>query len=250
MLAPGHYQILLSAFWQAGFSVAGLHFSGHGELLQEEHFSFRTLTGEALKAEAWLCENGYGPVAVCGHSQGGIIALAHGSESGTLAGVFSLCAALPAMQEAIGLTRFARFARYRKQVMDFLRRGAAIFPSLPVPLPLYLEIGRIISGKRKPAIMGSAKGRLSYPLSYLVSLFEANIPEDIKSPFWLCAAKNDALFTQELTEAVFSRINAPAKTLFWLGDGGHMFPMNPGLAEITARQIACECAGLGMRLEI
>ena len=81
MLAPGHYQVLLSAFYRAGFTVAGIHLPGHGERRSERNFTFRTLLLAGLEAEALLRRLGYRQIAIAGHSQGGILGLAHAAAS-------------------------------------------------------------------------------------------------------------------------------------------------------------------------
>lgn len=250
MLAPGHYEALIAALWQAGFSVAGLHLSGHGKLRDKNNFTFESLLGEGLKAEAWLHANGFGPLVVVGHSQGGIMALAHATISATLLGAFSICAVLPRMESAISLTRFASLACYKEIILSLLRKAASICPGLPIPLPLYLKLSRIMAGRKYPVHMGNAEGRISYPLRYLVSLFDADISIRLLCPFWLCSAKNDALFTTGISEEVFGIIKAPAKKMLWLEEGGHMAPLNPVLAHFIARSIACECAASGMPLVI
>lgn len=251
MLAPGHYAVLIRELLRAGFAVVGIHLSGHGECVSETGFSYYSLLGEGLKAEAWLHANGFGPVAVCGHSQGGILALAHAGYSHTLAAAFAISCVFPDMDEAISLTRFAPLAKQRAKIQAIMRRIAAIFPALPLPLPFYLQIRRILAGKKEPLGMGKAKGRISYPARFLASLFEAAPSPLVHCPFALFNAVNDALFTKELTERVYERIKAREKGLVWLSDGGHMAPLNPGLAAFIARHMAQFCAGneFPLRLE-
>lgn len=248
MLAPGHYQILIKQLLAAGVSVAGLHLSGHGECQGREDYVFSDFLAQGLWAEEWLQKNGFGPLAICGHSQGGILTVAHAGVSRTIRAAFAVSAVFPEMAEAIHMTRFAPFAKQRKFILALLRRLASILPGLPVPLPLYLDLGKIVAGKKRPVLMGRAKGRISYPLKYLVSLFEANISTTIHCPIWLFNARNDEVFTESLTRSVFERIEASEKNLIWLENGGHTAPLNPDLAQFIARHIAAAAVSVGMPL--
>jgi len=251
MLAPGHYFELLQAFAQAGFGVAGLHLAGHGACSAAfQKLTFDEWRAQGLCAENWLHEHGYGPVAVAGHSQGGILTLAHAAASNTLAAAFAISAAYPQMPEAISLTRFRKFGKHREKIMSALSWLAKKAPCLPVFLPFYLNIRRVISGRRQPVRIGNDKGRFSYPLSCLVSLFGAEIPMQSLCPLCLLSAQNDALFTQDIIIKVFNRITAPFKELVFLPDGGHMAPYNPYLAQFMARGAAAFCAGLGFPLHL
>lgn len=250
MLAPGHYSVLISELLKAGLAVAGLHLAGHGECRERNDFRFTDLLGQGLKAEAWLWQNGFGPVVIAGHSQGGILALAHAGESRTLKAAFAITAVFPDMKEAIGLTRFASLAPCRERLLSVFRSLAAVFPYLPIPLPFYLQLGKIMAGRKKPLYMGNAHGRMAYPAAFLVSLFEAAPKRKLYCPLALVSARDDALFHPEMIRHVFEAIQAPEKELIWLSSGGHMAPLNPSLAQHMARQIACRCSGLGQPLNL
>lgn len=250
MLAPGHYSTFISALLDSGLAVAGLHLSGHGACGKKGKFVFSDLLDQGLLAEAWLLDNGFAPVAVCGHSQGGILTLAHAGASASLTAAFAISAVFPRMAEAISLTRFAPLAGRRESILAAIKRLAAVFPSLPVPLPVYLRLSQILAGKKEPLYMGREKGRVCYPLAFLASLFDAEIDSRLNCPFWLLGVDNDALFTRELTQSVFDKIDAPAKTLVRIPEGGHMAPLNPSLAQFAARHIAAACAGLGVNLNL
>lgn len=254
MLGPGHYFLLLSALFQAGFSIAAIHLIGHGKCApkfwQCDNFTFDTLLKQGLFAERWLYDNYGRSVAVAGHSQGGILALAHAGESATLAYAFAICAVFPQQDEAIELTRFASLAKHRKQLLELLQNAAKIFPALPLPLPFYLQIGKLVTGKCQPVYMGNEQSRLTYPLGYLVSLFTADINTKLACPIVLYAARNDALFTSRIHEKTFARIEAPQKDLIFLPKGGHMAPLNPYLAQYLARSMASFCAGHSFTINI
>lgn len=249
MLAPGHYRLLLSELYFAGFTVAGIHLAGHGECLRKSGFKFEDLLEEGLWAEKWLHANGFGPVAVCGHSQGGMLALAHAGTSSSLTAAFSISAVFPRMAEAISLTRFAPFAAKRNVILSALRRLAAIAPWFPAPLPLYLSLRRILAHRRPPLLMGQAKGRLSYPLKFLFSLFDADINPELNCPYWLFSARDDELFRPVLIEKVYDMIRKSPKSLIWLS-GGHMAPLNPDCAAYIARHMAEACASLKFPLNL
>lgn len=250
MLAPGHYKVLVAELKAAGFFVAGLHLSGHGECLAINDFVFSELLAQGLFAEAWLRSNGFTNIAVCGHSQGGILALAHACASRTLTAAFAISAVFPRMPDAIGLTRFASLAGQRQRLLRLVKQLAAVLPGLPVPLPAYLELRKILSGKKPPLHIGKTKGRSCYPLRYLASLFDADISGQVNCPFWLFNARDDALFTEGLINAVFAKIKAKSKNLVWLENGGHLLPLNPIRASFIARTMAAAAAGLGMPLNL
>lgn len=249
LLCPPHYRLLLQKFYEAGFAIAALHLAGHGFNMGQRSFTFSRLLRQGLLAERWLITQGLGPVAVCGHSQGGILTLAHVSRSSHVKAAFAICAAMPQMEKAITLTRFVTFARYRESILKGIKNLAKVLPSLPVPLPFYLALGKLLAGRLKPVFMGKGPSRLGYPLRYLASLFDAKIKPVSKCPFWLFSAQNDALFTKDLTEEVFREISAPRKEMVWLADGGHMAPFSLELAEIIVKKAVDSCKELGFPLK-
>lgn len=244
-MEPRHYGLFVAALLNAGFSVAGLHLPGHGLAAGEKRFTFQSLLECGLAAENALFAAGFAKVAVCGHSQGGILALAHAGISSQLCAAFSICAVFPRMPEAITLTHFRNLAGQRDRIMNGITRLAKFLPSLPIPLPFYLSLLKIVKGAKKPVHIGEGKNRISYPLEFLASLFNAEISPVPKCPWWLFSAKDDALFTPALTRQVFDHVAAPRKSLVWLPDGGHMAILNPCLSAYVARYMAAVCAGLG-----
>lgn len=247
MLSPTQYRGLLLAAHDAGLTTAGLHLEGHGVNPHCAGFTFDDLLADGLLAEAWLHDQGLGPVAVCGHSQGGILALAHAAASTTLSAAFALCAVFPQMAEAITLTRFAMLARHRAALERAIARAAAVLPRLPLPLACYLSAGRVLAG-HCGLRFSRRRCRFTYPLGFLASLFLARVPTRLNCPFWLFNARDDALFTPRLATAVFNLVRAPQKHLVWLPRGGHLAPMNPRLGRFLARSMAACCAGRGMPL--
>lgn len=248
MIEPGHYRLFLNELSWAGFSVCALHLPGHGANRQKVS-TFEDFTCLGLLAEDWLRNELRQPVAVCGHSQGGILAMAHASQSRNAAACLPISAALPELEQAIGITRFKKFAPWRSQILNTLRKGASILPGLPVPLPFYLSARRILAGRKKPSFTGNGKSRFCYPLKFLYSLFSARIPTPIKVPLWLYSARNDALFNPDLVIESFVKARPPAGEIVWLPEGGHMCLFNPFLANFVAKSCASHAAGLGLCID-
>lgn len=249
MLSPFQYRPLLGALRQAGFAVAALHFSGHGLNRHSRGFTFDDLLRNCLDAEAWLRQAGYAHIAACGHSQGGILALAHAAASSTLGAAFPITGVLPQMPEAVMLTRFAKFADRRQDIERTFSALARWLPRLPLPLMAYLAPWRIISGTRR-TVTSRRRSRLTYPLCFLASLFSAHIPNQLHCPLYFFSAQNDALFTPAIIQATFDSLEAPSKKLVWLPGGGHLAAMNPPLCRFVARTAASACAGLGLPLHL
>lgn len=244
LLEPGHYILLISAFYSAGFSVAGLHLAGHGKCLKSQKFTFADLVEQGRAAEEMLRARGFHKIVVCGHSQGGSLTLAHAAASKNLYAAFAIDAFFPDAPSAINLTRFSALAKHRERVIRVISGFARVFPRLPVPLPFYLSLRRVTAAKAGDIVIGDGARRISYPLVFLDSLFSAQIPRRIHCPFWLFAAKDDALFTPEIIQETFVAIEAPAKTLVWLTAGGHMAPFNPVQAQFIAGYCTAAIRGL------
>lgn len=242
LLEPGQYILLISAFHKEGLSVAALHFAGHGKCLKTWDFTFATLVGQGLAAERLLREHGFARIAACGHSQGGIITLAHAAVSRELDAAFAVDAVFPDSASVFILTRFPRLAR--DGIMRILGKCARIMPRLPVPLPVYISLRRVMAAKKENIVIGAGIRRISYPLRFLESLLLYRIPRRLNCPFWLFAAKDDALFTRQIILETFSAIEAPSKALVWLADGGHMAPFHPENTQFIARYCAKRLASL------
>lgn len=249
MLSPRQYRPLMAALRQSGLAVAGLHLEGHGVNPHTGAFTFDSLLEDGLLAERWLLEAGLGPVAICGHSQGGILAAAHAGLSSTLTAAFAICAILPQMPEAIGLTRFAPFAASRARLERAICALARLLPWLPVPVAAYLSLRRLSTGHGRICI-DRRQSRATYPLRFLASLFSARVSPSLRCPFRLYNARDDALFTPGLAQAFFNELQTPEKSLVWLAKGGHLAPMTPAYADFIAKDAAAVCAGLGMPLSL
>lgn len=247
MSSPYQYDVFLSALRQQGLSTAALHFTGHGSMPHNAVFTFATLLQNALDAEALLRSRGVCRLAVCGHSQGAILTLAHAAQSSRLSLTLPIAGCYPQQDDAITLTLFSRWQTRRSRLQNALRTAARRFPRLPIPLQAYLSPARILAGghgMRRRA----TRQRSSYPLAFLYSLFAAQLPEQARCPVHMLAAANDALFTPDIVRHAYARLQAPRKSLFWLPDGGHLAILVPRMALTAARHIAACCAGAGLRL--
>ena len=249
MLSPFQYRPLLAALRQSGFAVAALHLTGHGLNRHSTGFTFGDLLQNGLDAEGWLRAEGHSDIAVCGHSQGGILALAHAAASSRLMAAFPITGILPQMREAIYLTRFASMADRRQKIAAIFAALARWLPRLPLPLHAYLEPGKILAGARR-TVTDRRKARFTYPLEFLASLFNARLSHKLGCPVCLFSARNDALFTPSVIQATFDALEAPSKRLVWLAGGGHLAAMNPPLCRFMACTAAAVCAGLKLPLRL
>ncbi|MDR3362024.1 MAG: alpha/beta fold hydrolase [Desulfovibrio sp.] len=247
MLSPFQYRPLLTALYESGFAVAALHLTGHGLSLHSGSFTFNDLLNDGLDAERWLRGLGYEAITVAGHSQGGILTLAHAAVSQGLTAAFPVCGVLPQQKESIELTLFRPYTEKRDRLLRIISSLAARIPWLPVPLVAYLSLVRLLSGARKK-VSSSRKVRWTYPLRYLASLFNARISPQMNCPVYFFSAVNDAVFTPELTVKTFGLLQASRKKLFWLPGGGHTAAMHPPFCRYIAATAASLCAGLGLNL--
>ncbi len=248
MFSPIQYRLLLSALRQNGLAVAALHLTGHGCNPHRASFCFADLLADGLEAEEWLWQHGHKELAVCGHSQGGILTLAHAGASSRLRAAFAFTGILPQQVEAIQLTRFKNF-RDRASLQGYLDRLAHVFPHFPVPAPAYLSVRRICQNARQ-LCCNRRKGRVFYPLSFLATLLTPHVSPLLRCPLYLFNAVDDALFTPALARTTFSLLQAPAKRLIWLPGGGHLAVFDPHLSLLAASHVAVACAGLGIPLQI
>ncbi|MDD4702348.1 MAG: alpha/beta fold hydrolase, partial [Desulfovibrio sp.] len=249
MLSPQQYRPLLAALHKAGFAVAALHLTGHGRNCHWTGFTFADLLQDGLVAEQWLRQQGHSAIAVCGHSQGGILTLAHAATSRGLTAAFPITGILLQNDDAIELTHFKRWKEHRPKLTAIINTAARWLPRLPMPLVSYLSVPRITSGARR-IVYDRKYTRLAYPLAFLASLFSARVPNELHCPLYFFSAVNDALFTPNITRGTFEQLQAPVKKLLWLPGGGHLAAMNPPLCRFMARHAAAACAGLGLPLQL
>lgn len=253
MASPLLHRFFLEELWGMGLNVVGLHPLGHGKSsTKNKKFTFQDILRNGLDAVDWITRTMRGPVVIAGHSQGGILALAHVAQDARPAAAFPLCTLLPQHPKAGTVTRFRRLLRHKERLLAVLRTGSRVFPLLPIFMPCYLELGRITAGAAKPRTdLREMRGH--YPLCFVYSLFSADLSAacvdgNISCPVVLMQADNDALFTLPVARDMFACIRAPEKRLALIHGGGHMAPLcSPFATEIAAR-IAAHCAGYGLPL--
>ena len=253
MASPLLYSELLHLLRECGFNVLGIHHISHGKSPRiKKIFTFQDLLQNGKDAVAYALERFAGRVVLAGHSQGGILCLAHAGLDERLSAAFPFCFLLPDQPEAIEVTRLRRFAPQRERLLRFLVRAAAYMPRFPVIIPMYLDLARIFSGAYDYSIKNKLRDiRLSYPLAYVASLFSANLayltqPGNIRCPVLVMVAGDDALFTPQLMRETLHRIQAPQKELIIMPGGGHMAPLSPRGAAEYAAVVHQYCAALGL----
>lgn len=256
MLGPLQYRMFLRALYAQGFSVAALHFRGHGAAAHVWWLRLRDLLDDAARAARRLHADGSGPIVLCGHSQGGILTLALACGGDCLrdasptfpplpdvAAFFAVCAVFPQYEELLSLTHFAPLAARRAALTRVTDGLARRLPGLPVPLPCYLSPHRLLTGMRRPDLPLAGR-RLSYPLALLADLLRLRIAETATRPFFLLGARDDALFRPALLERTLERLAAPRKELYLVPSGGHMLLMQAESALACAAFLARRCDDL------
>ena len=249
MFCPVQYRTFLDCLWKNGLAVAALHLTGHGSNPHRRLFSFDDLLQDGLDAERWLHGHGMGPLLLAGHSQGGILAMAHASRSQRMRACFAFSGIFPQSRRAIELTRFAPWAAQRDRLLAGLKILSTCLPRLPLPVFSYLSVKRILAGCLRLSL-DRRQARTSYPLAYLYSLFSTSVASTVHCPFYLFNALDDALFTRPLIEETFAAVTAPEKHCIWLPRGGHLAILSPVVAARTAAHVAALASGHGLPLSL
>ncbi len=258
MASPSMYTILLHELYRLGCNVVGIHTISHGESPRDKKlFTLNDLVQSGKDAHAWARKHFSGPIVVSGHSQGGILALAHALNAPSqgelqVDAIFPIGLLLPHKDDAISTTRFSSLHRHKSTFLSTLRFFERLFPFFPVPFFIYLEIQRIIKNAYKPFAPRN-NTRSTYPLRFISSLFhadfsQAEISGHIHCPVILLTAKNDALFPLPLMEKTLHSIQAPHKKCIVIDGGGHLCATSRLYAKHIAAHIAAHCAGLGFSL--
>jgi pimeloyl-ACP methyl ester carboxylesterase len=253
MASPLLYGELLHRLREQGFTVLGIHHLSHGKSQKiKKIFTFQDLLQNGKDAVSYALERFAAPVALAGHSQGGILCLAQAGQDDRLSVALPFCFLLPDQPEAIEVTRWRRFAPQREALLRFLSRIAAYLPGFPVMIPMYLELNRIFAGKYPCSVKNKLGDlRLTYPLAYVISLFSANLsyltqPGNIRCPVLGMVARDDALFTPGFMQETLRHIQASHKELIVMPGGGHMAPLSPQGAAEYAAILHERCAGFGL----
>lgn len=253
MASPVMYTLLLNALWRQGLNVVALHPLSHGlSPCIKKDFTFADIVQNGLDAGRWAREHFSGPLVVAGHSQGGILTLAHAVRDPHVQAAFPLCALIPELEGAAAVTLFRRFERHKSMLQALLRGLAFMLPTLPVPMTAYISLRNAMKGHRQ-VVAPSRELRWTYPMSFVSSLFnlklaEACAPGHIGCPLILFTANDDALFTLDLMRRTFACIAAPRKKLEVIHGGGHMFAVSRIFAPQVAARMAEHCAALGLPL--
>ncbi len=255
MASPYMYPTLMQAFHNMGLNVVGIHLMGHG--LSEKNksaFTVDDLLQNGRHAENFARQTFKGPLVVAGHSQGGILTLAHCIDNTSIAAAFPMGTLLPHTKNAGSVTRFSSILQHKELLLKFVNAAATIAPSLPTPFLAYLELKRILANAYK-AYAPRKHCRSTYPLRFIHSLFSLNLEKatqqgHIHCPIFLLTAKDDALFSLSLMQETLELIAAPYKKLICIHGGGHLFAVSKLYAQHAAAHVAGQCASLGLPLYI
>lgn len=249
-----YYRLLLDAFVQQGFNVVGVNPLSHGDSPRVKYlFTFEDIIQNGQDAVLWARKHTKGPVVIAGHSQGGIVALAHALHPiAPVDAAFLLCTVLPQHPRAIELTIFAPFAQWYKSLLRGISHLASWVPWLPIMVPMYLSLRKIFrdsSGMHRPR----GHIRAFYPLGFIASLFAADLTGatrqgGITCPVSLITAQTDALFTPDLMSCMWDAIKASDKQRIVLTGGGHLAPFVPRYATEIAIHMAARCVALGLAI--
>ena len=253
MASPLLYCELLHRLRTRGLTCIGIHHLGHGKSPNiKKVFTFQDLLQNGLDATNYALERFATPVVLSGHSQGGILSLAQAGCDPRIAAVFPYSFLLPDAPEAIEVTIFAPFAKYREKLVSGIAKAARYVPRLPVVIPMYLDLKRVFKGSRNlSSNYNSTHTRLSYPLAYLASLFSAKLDYlceegNLRCPLYALTAHDDAAFPLHILQSVFKRIQAPHKELIVLSGGGHLAPLEAIGAEEFANIVHQRCLAQGL----
>ncbi len=255
MATPQMYSVLLSELYRLGCNVVAIHPLSHGLSSKEKsNFTLDDILQNGRDAQLWIKSNFLGPIVICGHSQGGILTLAHSIENQDIKASFPIGAILPNEPYAIDITHFSFLKSHQVALLKVLQKASKIFPRLPIPFFAYLAPMKIIANAYRVHAPRS-DCRKTYPLCFIYSLFSLDLAKasqnnNIKCPVFLITPKDDILFPFDIMQKVFETIKAPQKKLISLESGGHLAAVSIYHAKHIAAHIAAECAGLGLPLYI
>jgi alpha-beta hydrolase superfamily lysophospholipase len=203
----------------SGFNVVGVHFLSHGKSPRlKEAFTFDDLLQNVRDAIGYCDEHYSGNLFLLGSSQGGILATA-AADDRRLGGVLVHDTILPELEETAELLNLPGWLRPGvKSLLWCLKVLAWLIPRYQVPVNRYLDAERLtLSEALVERYKNDPLSRKSYPLSFIVSLFHADMhvatDGSISCPFVMIAALHDPLFDIDYIRSVFDRIVAPSKEL-------------------------------------
>jgi len=229
MTHPLFYDDFLAALAARGFNVIGVHFLSHGKSLRDRKVYTVDDMVQNVQDTISFCLVHFGSnIIVMGSSQGGILGMAVAAKDNRIKAVFAHNLLLPTLKESISITNFPTwfklFYGVFPPVMKFL---AKMMPRLQVPITAYLDFDRITSSpETQVGFYHDPIGLTSYPLSFLASLFTADLSGitdgSIKCPLVVIASKGDPLFSFSYCQEVFERIAAPEKAMILFDEPCHL----------------------------
>ncbi len=255
MASPLMYPVLLQELYRLGCNVVAIHPLSHGLSPKvKKNFTFNDILQNGHDAELWIKKNFQGPIVACGHSQGGILALAHSINNPNISATFPIGALLMHEPWAIDITHFSSLRGHEEKLLNILQKASKLLPRLPIPFFAYLAPSKILAKAYK--VYAPRKGcRATYPLCYIYSLFSADLSKasaqgSINCPVILISPKDDELFPLNIMQQLIDCIKAPQKKLISIAGGGHLAAVSKYYAPHMAAHIAGQCAGLGLPLYI
>ena len=219
MAHPLFYDSFLCRLAASGFNVVGVHFLSHGKSPRvKQDFRFEDMVQNVRDTIAYCAKHYRGDLLLLGSSQGGIVATA-AADDPRLKGVFAHDCVLPELEESVRLLHLPLWLHpAARAILGMVRVAAFFFPRFQVGLTGYLDPDRVtISDTLKERYQNDPLSLKSYPLSFLSSLFHADMhvatDGSIRCPFIMIAAKGDPLFEFAYIERVYEAIVAPQKEM-------------------------------------
>ncbi|WP_219216552.1 alpha/beta fold hydrolase [Paenibacillus sp. S150] len=237
---PLFYEAFLHSLAENRFNVIGVHPVCHGKSPRvKKLFSFDEIVQNGKDAVTYALENFNKNVIVMGSSQGGIVAIALAGQDDRIQAVFPHNILIPEVSDSIVVTRFPGFLQKNyKFCIHLMNRLAKMFPKLPVPVSIYLDLKKVSSDKKIiQQFYNDPIGFMSYPLYFLSSLFSADLSSiqdgSIKCPVIVLAAKGDPLFPEAYTRQIYDMIKAPYKELMLFDENVHLL-LNESLSHVLS----------------
>lgn len=229
MAHPLIYEEFLRDMSKNGFNVIGINYLSHGKSPKiNKLFTFEDMLKNVYDTVTYVSDRFNDKISVMGSSQGGILASVYASKDERIKAVFPHNIMLSKLKETMSITRLPKFTyKYMKEIKSMIKTLSKIFPSIKIPVGLYLDINKIFKDKKsKEECFNDPLMLKSYPLHFISSLF--NLDSDcisdgsIKCPLILITSTGDPLFTLEYTKLVFENIKAPKKEMIIIDKPSHM----------------------------
>ncbi len=219
MTHPLFYEEFLDGLAAQGFTVVGVHFTGHGKSPRlRSACRFEHLAGDARAAVAFAAERYGEPLLLMGSSQGSAVALSVADDP-RLAAVVCHNVFDPARADTIRITRYPQWmGRFNRAFVRLLRLLARAMPRLPVPVGLYLDLGRVCREEWTLRYFFSDPiGLRSYPLAFMASLLSADISTAysgrMRCPLLLVTDRGRHLLLNEAPQQVLPRLSDALRRL-------------------------------------